>query len=282
MIRVLDLEYPEHPYLNLALEEAIALAIGKRVVPETLRFWRNANAIVIGRFQCPSLEVNFEECISYKVRVERRFTGGGAVYHDLGNLNFALALRRNNPLIGEKLFRGFELLGKAVEFGLRSLGVKDVHFKSVNSVLIGKKKVSGMSGLIAKEFIFVHGSILVSSDLELLDRVLKAPYYNRREKFVRSKWHEVTTIEKALKRDVELEEIKRAIIEGLRKVLGYDFREKSIMAFERTLARNLYNEKYSKPEWSLGPCTMCPRKRIDEIIFKELTLNKIHQADELF
>ncbi len=274
MTRVLKIEYPNYPYLNLAFEEAIPLAVGKGIVPETLRFWRSANSVVIGRFQCPTLEVDFDKCLKYGVRVVRRFTGGGAVYQDLGNLNFALSLRRDNPLIGERLLRGFELVGKAVEIGLRRMGILDARFKPINSVMIGDKKVAGMAGLIARDFIFVHGSILISSNLKILNQVLRASNEKSRDKFVRSKRQEVTTVKMALKREVTLGDVRRAIIRGLEGILNTEFFKGHLTRYERRLAEMLYREKYSRLEWSLGPCTACPRRKMDEIIFKKLTFKR--------
>ncbi len=279
MIRLIDLEFPERPYLNMAFEEAIPLALGKGVVPETLRFWRNSRTIVIGRFQCPSLEVNFEKCLEHGVRVVRRFTGGGAVYHDLGNLNFALSLRRNSSLIGERLFRGFELAGMAVEIGLRELGLKEAVFKPVNKVFLRNRKISGMAGLITKDFIFVHGSILVSSNLGVLNLVLKVQNPKEkskaRGKFVLSERQKVITIKRALGKEIGLEEVKRAIKRGLEKALDTELLQGEISSYEERLAGRLYKEKYLKIDWSLGPCTTCPRRKMDEIMFRRLTFENI-------
>ncbi len=274
MARVLDLEYPHSPYLNLALEEAIALAVGMKKAPETLRFWRNDRTVVIGFFQCPSLEVNYDECLRYGVKVVRRFTGGGAVYHDLGNLNFALSLRRENPIIRERLFRGFELVGKALELGLKRLGVRNTSFRPINSVLIGRNKVVGMAGLITRELIFVHGSLLINSNTGVLKRVLDGFKGETKGRFVRSKRQEVVTLEQALGMEVEAGFIKKNITKSLEEVLGIEFCEEGLTYHERKLAEKLYLEKYSKIEWSLGPCTSCPRRELDEKIFRKLTFER--------
>jgi len=274
MARVLEIEYPNSPYLNLAFEEAIPLSVGRGESPETLRFWRNDRTVVIGLFQCPSLEVNFEECLKYGVRVVRRFTGGGAVYHDLGNLNFALSLKRDNPIIRERLLKGFEILGKAVEIGLKKLGVTDASFEPINSVLIGKNKVVGMAGLITKNFIFVHGSMLINSNTRVLERVLKASNGESKERFVRSKRQEVVALKEVLNSELELSVVKKAIIEGLERVLGLEFGEDVVTNHEKRLAERLYVEKYSRIDWSMGPCNSCLRKELDKEIFMRLTFER--------
>ncbi len=281
-LRILDLEVPESPYLNLALEEAIATRVGREEVPETLRFWRNYKAIVIGRLQCPSLEADFETCLKEGITLVRRFTGGGAVYHDMGNLNFSLFLKRKSPLIKERLFRGYELVGKAVEISLRKMGLKDGKYVPINSVKIGDKKVCGMAGFITRDFVLVHGSILVSSNLKVLNRALIAPPEGLKSRFVRSKKEKVTSLERALKRKVKLREVKEQLIFGLEAVLGLESYRGSAELFELSLAEQLYFSKYSKMSWSLGPCVSCPRRKIDEIMFKRLTFSKETDIGSLF
>lgn len=269
MARLLDLEY-EDPHYNLAVEEAISIAVGEGISPETLRFWRNANTVVIGRFQCASLEVDFRRCLEHGVQVSRRFTGGGAVYHDYGNLNYALSLRRDNPLVGEKLFKAFELVGKGVAIGLIELGVKESTFRPINDVQIGDRKVSGMAGLIARDYIFVHGSILISSNLEILAQVLNVPQEKLRDKFVRSVRQRVVTIEEALGRKTGIPETKDAMRKGLEGIFGVEFEGGGLLEEEEELAKELFERKYSTLEWSLGPCKGCPRRTRDELIFKKL------------
>src|SRR5881628_1017661 len=97
--RLVDLEYRDNPFMNLAVEEAIPRMVGEGKAPSTVRFWHNSNTIVLGCFQSAELEVNFEECKETGTKVVRRFTGGGAVYHDGGNLNYAISLRRGHRIV---------------------------------------------------------------------------------------------------------------------------------------------------------------------------------------
>src|SRR5208337_366943 len=119
--RLLDVEY-SNPYMNLALEEAIPPNVGKGASPNTIRFWRNPNAVVIGNFQSAKREVNLDRCNKYQTAVVRRFTGGGAVYHDLENLNCSMSVRRDHPLIKMDLGETFATLSQGVMEGLKLLG----------------------------------------------------------------------------------------------------------------------------------------------------------------
>src|SRR5260370_42684265 len=78
--RLIDLEYRDNPFMNLAVEEAIPRVVGEGKSPSTVRFWHNSNTIVIGCFQSARLEVNIEACKETKTEIVRRFTGGGRRY----------------------------------------------------------------------------------------------------------------------------------------------------------------------------------------------------------
>src|SRR2546425_4142828 len=96
---MVEVEYRDNPFLNLALEEAIPRLVGEGKAPSTVRFWHNSNTIVIGCFQSAKLEVNMEACKETGTEIVRRFTGGGGVYHDSGDLKYAILLREGDPLV---------------------------------------------------------------------------------------------------------------------------------------------------------------------------------------
>src|SRR5256885_2711764 len=106
--RLVDLEYRDDPFMNMSVEEAIPRAVGEGKAPNTVRFWHNSNTIVLGCFQSALLEVNFDACKETGTTVVRRFTGGGAVYHDAGNLNYAISLRKGHPLVPDMDLRSEE------------------------------------------------------------------------------------------------------------------------------------------------------------------------------
>src|SRR5438132_13995811 len=96
--RLIDLEYRDNPFMNLAMEEAIPRVVGEGKAPSTVRFWHNSNTIVIGCFQSAKLEVNMEACKETGTEIVRRFTGGSAVHPESGYLNDAIALREGHRL----------------------------------------------------------------------------------------------------------------------------------------------------------------------------------------
>ena len=109
--------------MNLAIDEAIFIEKMKKTIPTTLRFWRNHSAVIIGRFQNLEAEVNLEICRIRQVQVIRRFSGGGAVYHDSGNLNHSLAIETTHPLLKEcDITQIYERLSLGVIEGLKEFG----------------------------------------------------------------------------------------------------------------------------------------------------------------
>jgi len=248
--RSLNVEYDD-PYMNLAVEEAIARKVGEGKVPNTVRFWRNLNAVVIGYFQSVELEVNLEACENFGTTISRRFTGGGAVYQDHGNLNYAISIRKGHPLIPEDLTETFKILSSGTVEGLRMLGLK-AEFKPLNDIQINGRKVSGAAGSIRWGTVFHHGSILVSSNLNILSKVLDAPNGRLEDKHVRSARRTVTTVRDELRRGISIDEVKEKIRKGIEEAYGIRLIEGILMKEEELLAEELLQGKYSTRDWNLG------------------------------
>jgi lipoate-protein ligase A len=250
--RLLDIEYRKDPYLNLAVEEAIPRSVGLGKAPNTVRFWHNSNTIVLGCFQSAELEVNFEACKETGTEVVRRFTGGGAVYHDAGNLNYAISLKRGHKLVpSDDLQTVFREMSTGAVQGLRKIGV-NAEFQPINDIQVDGKKVSGAAGSIRWGTIFHHGCILVASDLSILGKVLKVPSVKLEDKHVRSVQKRVTTIQDEIGRSVTTDEVKDAIIRAIEQSYSVRLVEGSLTAEEEATAKELYETKYSRPEWNLS------------------------------
>ncbi len=250
--RMVDVEYRDDPFRNLAVEEAIPRIVGEGKSPNTVRFWHNSNTIVLGCFQSAELEVNFDACKETGTQVVRRFTGGGAVYHDNGNLNYAISLGRGHPLVpDDDLQQVFRKLSEGAVQGLKILGVR-AEFQPINDIQVDGKKVSGAAGSIRWGTIFHHGCILVASDLAILGKVLNVPKVKLAEKHVTSVQKRVTTIRDELNRDVTTRQVRDAIVSGVESCYGVSLQEGELTKQELLLAEDLYESKYSRPEWNLA------------------------------
>lgn len=251
--RLVDEEYRDNPFMNLAVEEAIPRKVGEGKSPSTVRFWHNSNTIVLGCFQSAKLEVNFEACKETGTEIVRRFTGGGAVYHDSGNLNYAISLQKGHELIpDENLQSVFQRLSEGTIQGLRKLGVK-AEFQPLNDIQVEGKKVSGAAGSIRWNTIFHHGCILVNSDLAILGKVLNVPLAKLEDKHVTSVRKRVTTVRDELGRDVSTREVRDAIVQGIEECYRVRVEARSLTKEELGLAEELYQTKYNLLEWNLAP-----------------------------
>ncbi len=239
--------------MNMAVEEAIPRVVGEGKSPSTVRFWHNSNTIVIGCFQSALLEVNMEACKETGTEIVRRFTGGGAVYHDSGNLNYAISLRKGHPLVpGQNLQSVFEKLSEGSVQGLRKLGVK-AEFQPVNDIQVHGKKVSGAAGSIRWNTTFHHGCILVNSDLSILGKVLNVPKAKLEDRHVASVQKRVTTVRDELGRNISTKEVQDAIVDGIESCYRVRVEPGVLTKEELGLAEELYQTKYSRLEWNLEP-----------------------------
>lgn len=246
--RLLDVEY-EDPYMNLALEEAVPLKVGKGASPNTIRFWRNTNAVVIGSFQSAESEVNVDCCSKYHTAIVRRFTGGGAVYHDIGNLNCAVSVRKDHSTIKNDLGETFARLSRGIIEGLKLLGTP-ARFERPNNIQVRGQKIAGGAGAVKSEFVFYHCSILVSSDLRRLQEVLNFSQNTARIPFVRSIRKDVSTLRIELGREISITETKDSLRIGFEKAFIIRLAEGDTTQEERELAEKLYDEKYSTKAWN--------------------------------
>ncbi|RLF04946.1 MAG: lipoate--protein ligase family protein [Thermoprotei archaeon] len=247
-LRVLLYETPHDPYMNLAFEEAFTRVRAADLTCDTLRIWRNDSAVVIGYFQEAGIEVKLTEAKKLGIKVVRRFTGGGAVYHDLGNINFALAIKTEgvkdpinylySHLIGGAL-RALELLGASPKL------------ENINDIVVGRRKVSGVAASTRWGVYFLHGCILVDADLTVLARVLKVPREKLRDKGVSEVKYRVANLSEVLGRKLSYRELVEALIRGYEELLGAESYIDLPSRDEIKVAQLLYSHKYSKNEWNL-------------------------------
>lgn len=149
-----------HPYFNLAAEEYLF----KTVKESVLMLWQNDPAVVIGKHQDAAREINSRLAARRGIRLVRRLTGGGAVYHDRGNFNLSL--------IGDRYMTGDDRLLVTLRDFLRSLGV-EAWMDERKNIRVGSRKVSGSAQGVYKDRWLCHATLLFSSDLETLQAVLE-------------------------------------------------------------------------------------------------------------
>lgn len=242
-LRLIKTEWPENPYLNLAYEEAFY----KLTDTPTIRFWRNNKAVVIGRLQFPITEINAIIAKNLGVKLVRRFTGGGAVYHDLGVLNYSVVVSSIS------LEEAFKLTGEVVVNVLHELGVKNAYYKPLTDIDVDELKISGLAGSKYGNRIIVHGSMLISSDKNTLWQVLRASKREEevvKKKFTHSRVRQVITLEEILGK-VDFSDITERLALTFSKKLGLIIEPSQATIRELLFAVDLYWKKYSTLEWNL-------------------------------
>ena len=152
---------------NLALEERIFCEYSDQ--DDFFMLWRNKNAVIVGQNQIIDNEVDVPYAEANGIQIVRRMTGGGAVYHDLGNVNYTYIGKK-----AEKFGNFYEFALPIVEF-LRSLGVEAKHIGN-NDIGIEERdvvrKISGGAQAVRGEYILHHGTLLFDTDISVLERVL--------------------------------------------------------------------------------------------------------------
>ncbi len=254
-------------YSNLAMDEAIAkTSLGENNALNTIRFWKSHRAVVIGRFQCVHREVNLAYCEENDITIARRFTGGGAVFHDLGNLNFALRLHQSHQYVPRGLKELYRAFIGAVTQSLVSLNIPATFDPVRSCIRVSGRKVSGTAGWIKRGVSFIHGTLLIDADLGMLQKCLTPP--ERQQAYLRdktrircmdSKHDTVTNISLEVEDCPTSEEIQEAIIETLEKMAGVTIGEGYPTRSENDAAQALYHSQYTQPSWNFGtPVTVEP------------------------
>ena len=226
------------PYYNMAVEEYLL----NNFEEDIFLLWQNEPVVVVGRYQNTIAEINLDFIKEKGVKVVRRLTGGGAVFHDLGNLNFTF--------IKNGADADFKVFTQPIIGLLNSLGV-DARFEGRNDITIDGKKISGNAMLVSNNRTMEHGTLLFSSQMADLSAALKTNPLKFEDKAVKSIRSRVTNISEYLKTAMDVIEFRDRImdyiIENEQGCTKYDFTEDDTQNITK-----LKNEKYETWDWNFG------------------------------
>jgi len=233
---------PCDPAQGLAWDEALVRAPVDR---PTLLVWRAGPAVVIGRFQRADWEVDAAACARGGVRVWRRFTGGGAVYLDLGTVCAALAFPAAHPSASASIPEMYAPLLDGMVRACRALGADAS--RDERTVRIGGRKVTGIAAHRGRDVTLVHGTLLVAADVDALRACLAGPRdgpLEGRPRPAASRPAHVALV------GGDVEAAERAVVDAF-SAPGAERTE--LTAAESEAAARLLRERYSDPAWHAGP-----------------------------
>ena len=230
------------PYFNLALEEYLFEELGRS--RPCFMLWQNDNTIVVGKYQNTAEEIDQAYVDAHGIRVARRLSGGGAVYHDRGNLNFTFIVdRADAPGLNFKIF---------VEPVIRALARFGVHaeFTGRNDLTIDGMKFSGNAQYARRGRLLHHGCIMLDSNLTSVAdalRVKEAKFASKAVKSVRSR---VTTINAHAPTPISMEDFKEALKECA--MASGELEPCTLTEEDLAAIRKLRDEKYATWAWNYG------------------------------
>jgi lipoate---protein ligase len=228
------------PFYCLAAEEYLL----KNFSDDIFMLWQSENTVVVGKHQIAMAEINYPYVHRNNIRVARRISGGGTVFHDAGNVNFAYIKNVSSP--AEISFTRFT---QPVVDALAELGITAIT-SGRNDLLVKGKKISGNAEHVFKNRVLHHGTLLFNSDLKILGKSLQASSGKYHGKAVQSNRSEVVNILPFLKKKRTTDEFSSFLLDVQLKKPSNRYYE--LNAHDIRVVQNLMNEKYTTWEWNFG------------------------------
>lgn len=241
-MRFIDNENITDPTVNLAIEE---YALKNLSIDDTyLLFYVNEPSIIIGKNQNTIEEINKQYVDEKGIHVVRRLSGGGAVYHDLGNLNFSFITKDDG-----NSFSNFQKFTKPVIDALQKLGV-NAKLSGRNDIHVGEKKISGNAQYSTRGRMFSHGTLMLDSEIEHVVDALKVRDEKIRSKGIKSIRSRVANINEFLEDKLSMAEFKQLL-------LSYIFHEQDVETYKLTDEdwkgiANISEKRYKNWDWNYG------------------------------
>lgn len=232
------------PYFNLALEEYALKYLDPN--QDYIILWQNSPSVIIGRNQNTIEEINSEFIKQNNINVVRRLSGGGAVYHDLGNLNFTFIMQNE-----EGAGANFHKFTLPVIKALGKLGIQ-AELSGRNDLTIQGRKFSGNAQYYHQNRVLHHGTLLFASDLDVVQEALNVKIEKIASKGIKSIRSRVTNISEHLTTSMSVLEFKHFLLEFLLEDSTSSTREYILHETDIQKIEQMRQERYQTWEWNYG------------------------------
>ncbi len=230
-----------NPYYNMAFDE---FCLESLPIDEPVFYlWQNRPAVIVGYNQEVNTEVNLEYLKANDIALVRRVTGGGAVYHDLGNLNYTIVGR------SEDLERDYPEYASLMMKALQTLDIPAT-LSGRNDILVKGKKISGFAKRVSRNRLMVHGTLMYDVDLDKLTQVLNPSATKLQSKGIASVRSRVANLREYLPETADIQ----AFSQRLEEILSCNYKDAEYKLSEDDLAhiQKLTDEKFAIWEWNYG------------------------------
>ena len=231
------------PKINLAVEEYILKHLNVDH-EDYILFYINGPSIIIGKNQNTSEEVNLKYIEENGIDVVRRLSGGGAVYHDEGNLNFSFITKDDG-----NSFNNYKKFTQPIVDALRNLGV-EAELTGRNDIQVGERKISGNAQFTTRGRMFSHGTLMFNSNIEEVVNSLNVSEEKMRSKGIKSVRSRVANITEFLEHEMEMEQFVEALLHSI-----YDGEqpERYVLRDEDwEIVHDISKERYANWDWNFG------------------------------
>lgn len=239
------------PLMHFAVEEVILRLTDEKYDTPTLRIRQTEPSVWIGYYQVPEEDVDVDYCRKNNLTIVRRLNSGGAVYQDFGSFCYSAFFKKDRFLSSFGLHHTdelYQLFGKVILDLCKRYDIQAT-LSPVNDITVNGKKFYG-SAQIDWYSAFVHsGSLLVNTNLDEMQNTLKPSDLKFVDKGFKSVRERVINLSE-IKTLPDIEQVKNDFLTIFTKKMNVSLVEQGLTQHERKLAYQLYQEKYSKPEWT--------------------------------
>ena len=244
------------PYYNFALEDYL---LNEAEEDDYVFFYIHKPSIIVGKYQNTIEEVNKDFIEDNNIIVARRLSGGGAVYHDHGNLNFSFVHKASKKDVND-----FKKFTKPVVDALKDLGL-NAHLSGRNDILIDDKKISGNAQYFTNNRLLHHGTLLYDSEMSNLVKSLKVRDLKIKSKGIKSVKSRVANIADFLNDTLPIEDFRDYLLKSFYKskdIEKYELDEKAL-----TYIENKVKEQFSTWDWNWGKSPDYEIQKIEKFPF---------------